>query len=102
LPAAVALNISAAVTDIANATAAQDITLSLSANPNSANVIYSCSSNNALVTATMLNATTCRITPNGVAASSSSFRITFTATGSGTNLASNTITTLSTTQARTP
>ena len=102
LPAAVALNISAPVTDIANATAAQDITLSLSSNPNSANVIYSCSSNNALVTATMLNATTCRITPNGVAASSSSFRITFTATGSGTNLASNTITTLSTTQARTP
>jgi hypothetical protein len=102
LPAAVTLNISAPVTDIANATAAQDITLSLSANPNSANVIYSCSSNNALVTATMLNATTCRITPNGVAASSSSFRITFTATGSGTNLASNTITTLSTTQARTP
>jgi uncharacterized protein YjdB len=82
----------APLTDIANATAAQDVDLAMTANPNTANVIFSCSSNNTLVTATMISNTRCRISANGVAAGNTTWRVTYTATGSGAGLTTNAIT----------
>jgi uncharacterized protein YjdB len=92
----------AALTDIANATAAQDVDLAMTVNPNTANVIFSCSSNNTLVTATMISNTRCRITANGVAAGNTTWRVTYTATGSGAGLSTNAITLQTATFNRTP
>jgi hypothetical protein len=83
-----------AIAAIANGGANQDITVGVSANTNNANIIYSCSSNSSFVTATMIDATTCRLSPAGVvsaAASPVSVGITFTAVGSRTNYITTTI-----------
>lgn len=97
LPGTVNVTNTALATDpILNATAPQDITVGVSANPNTANIVYGCSSNSAFVTATMIDATTCRLSAAGVAAAAFNVEITFTATGSATgfntNTRSNTIT----------
>ena len=97
LPGTVNVTNTALATDpILNATAPQDITLGVSTNPNTANIVFGCSSNSAFVTATMINATTCQLSAAGVAATTFNVQITFTATGSAagfnTNTRSNTIT----------
>lgn len=97
LPGTVNVTNTALATDpILNATAPQNITLNVSSNPNTANIVFGCSSNSAFVTATMINATTCQLSAAGVAAAAFNVQITFTATGSAagfnTNTRSNTIT----------
>ncbi len=97
LPGTVNVTNTALATDpILNATAPQNITLNVSSNPNTANIVFGCSSNSAFVTATMINATTCQLSAAGVAAAAFNVQITFTATGSAagfnTNTLSNTIT----------
>lgn len=92
LPANITVNNTALGTDpILNATGAQGVTLSLSGNPNTANVVFACSSNSAFVVATMTDATTCTLTPNGVANAAFNVQVTFTATGSAVGFNSNTI-----------
>lgn len=85
-----------AVVDQANGAAAQAITLSIGSNPNTANVVYTCSSSSPLVTATMTGPTTCTIDDAGVAAASTPVTITFQVTGSGAGLSSNTLTSTTT------
>lgn len=83
----------AITTPITNASAAQAITLSVTPNANSANLVFACSTNSSFLTAAMTNATTCTLTPNGVVASGSvPVTVTFTATGSQTGFSNNTIT----------
>lgn len=80
------------VADQANIDGPQVIALSIGSNPNTANVVFGCSSSSALVTATMTAPTVCTIDGAGVAATATPVTITFTVTGSGAGLSSNTLT----------
>ena len=84
----------AITTPITNASAAQAITLAVTPNANSANLVFACSTNSSFLTAAMTSATTCTLTPNGVVAPAGSIpvTVTFTATGSQTGFSNNTIT----------
>lgn len=80
-------------TPITNSSAPQVITLSVSPNTNSANLVFACSSNSGFLTAQLTAANQCTLTPSGVVSSGSqAVTITFTATGSAAGFTTNTIT----------
>lgn len=86
---------------LTNAAAPVVVTLTPSANPNTANISYTCVSNSAFVTATMGVGGACTIAPAGVVAAPTNVTVTFTATGSAAGF-SNTTLTRTVTITRTP
>jgi uncharacterized protein YjdB len=76
---------------IANAEVPANTTLALSGNPNSANVVYSCSSNSAFLTAAMTSPTQCTVTSAGVVLADVPVTVTFTATGSALGYTTNSV-----------